>query len=50
MEKPKKIVGNLSTNFGGTAESITEILRKFLKFLNNFVDLFRIFMLGNIVT
>ncbi len=41
---------NFSTNFGSTAENITEILRKFLKILNNLVELFRILMLGNNVT
>ncbi len=50
LEKPKEIVCNFSTNFGSTAENITEILRKFLKFFNNFVELCRILMLGNIVT
>ncbi len=45
--KTKKIVSNFFTNFGSTAENITEILRKFLKFLNDFVELFRILILGN---
>ncbi len=38
-------MGNFLTNFGSTAENIAEILRKFLKFLNDFVKLFRILML-----
>ncbi len=46
----KKIVGNFLTNFESTAENITEILREFLKFLNDLVELFRILMLGNNVT
>ncbi len=33
-----------------TVQTITEILRKVLKFLNDFVELFRILMLGNNVT
>ncbi len=43
--KTKKIVCDFSTNFGSTAEDITEILRKFLKFLNDFVELFRIIII-----
>ncbi len=41
--KTKKIVGDFSTKFGSTAENI----RKFLKFLNDFIELLKILMLGN---
>ncbi len=46
----KKMWPIFRTNFGSAAENITEILRKFLKFLNGFVQLFRILMLGDNVT
>ncbi len=44
FEKTKKTVGNFSTNFGSTAENIAEILRRFL---NNFLEVFRILILGD---
>ncbi len=44
MKKPKKIV-DFSTNFRSTAENVTEILRKFFKFLTDFVEVFKILML-----
>ncbi len=47
MEKPKKIVGDFSLNFGNNVENITEILRKFLKFLTDFAEVFKILILSN---
>ncbi len=46
----KKIVGDFLTNFGSTAENITEILKKILKFLNDFIEVYGILMLGNNVS
>ncbi len=41
LEKPRKIV-DFSTNFRSTAETAAEILRKFLKYLTDFVEVFKI--------
>ncbi len=47
LEKTKQLVSDFATNFGISAESITEILRKFLKFLTDFVEVFKILILGD---
>ncbi len=45
LKKPKKIV-DFSMNFRSTAENVTEIFGKFLKFLTDFVKVFKILMLS----
>ncbi len=49
-KKKKKIVDHFSMNFGSTIENIAEILRKFLKFLTDFIEVFKILTLGNNVS